>query len=108
MASAHSSQSERNQIVTDSAPIDEATGNAEAARATNRPVAMRHSKASDGRVHIVRPGESLWTIAAGLLGSSASATSIAAEVARLWELNRERIPSGDPDLIAVGQHLRLR
>ena len=60
------------------------------------------------RVHVVRPGESLWTIAEGLLGLDASATSIAAEVARLWELNRELIPSGDPDLIAVGQELRLR
>ena len=59
-------------------------------------------------VHVVRPGESLWTIAEGLLGPDASATSIAAEVARLWELNRELIPSGDPDLIAVGQELRLR
>jgi hypothetical protein len=59
-------------------------------------------------VHVVRPGESLWTIAEGLLGPGASAMSIAAEVARLWELNRELIPSGDPDLIAVGQELRLR
>jgi neural Wiskott-Aldrich syndrome protein len=61
-----------------------------------------------GRVHVVRPGESLWTIAEGLLGPDASATSIAAEVARLWELNRELIPSGDPDLITVGQQLILR
>jgi LysM domain len=60
------------------------------------------------RVHVVRPGESLWTIAEGLLGLDASATSIAAEVARLWELNHELIPSGDPDLIVVGQELRLR
>jgi LysM domain len=59
-------------------------------------------------VHVVRPGESLWTIAEGLLGPGATAMSIAAEVARLWELNRELIPSGDPDLIAVGQELRLR
>jgi hypothetical protein len=61
-----------------------------------------------GRVHVVRSGESLWTIAEGLLGPGASAMSIAAEVARLWELNRDRIPSGDPDLIAVGEQLRLR
>jgi LysM domain len=60
------------------------------------------------RVHIVRPGESLWTIAKELLGPDASAMSIAAEVARLWELNRDRISSGDPDLIAVGERLKLR
>jgi hypothetical protein len=33
---------------------------------------------------------------------------VAAEVARLWELNRDRIPGGDPDVIAVGQQLKLR
>jgi LysM domain len=72
-------------------------------------VPRRTSAADRGeRVHVVRPGESLWTIAQGLLGPDASATSIAAEVARLWELNRELIPSGDPDLIVVGQDLRLR
>ncbi|MET0762714.1 MAG: LysM domain-containing protein [Thermoleophilaceae bacterium] len=72
--------------------------------------ASRGRSATDrgARVHVVQPGESLWTIAEGLLGLDASATSIAAEVATLWELNRELIPSGDPDLIAVGQELRLR
>jgi hypothetical protein len=64
--------------------------------------------AGDARFYVVRPGQSLWTIAEDLLGPDASATRIAAEVARLWELNRDRIPSGDPDLIAVGQQLRLR
>ena len=86
----------------------EAAETAPAASTANYDEASRRPKASGGRIHIVRPGESLWTIAEDLLGSDASATSIAAEVARLWELNRDRIPSGDPDLIAVGQRLRLR
>ena len=73
-----------------------------------RPVAVRSRATDKARVHVVQPGESLWTIAENLLGAGSSATNIAAEVARLWELNRERIPSGDPDLIAVGQQLRLR
>jgi hypothetical protein len=73
-----------------------------------RPV-VAQSRASDrARIHVVQPGESLWTIAENLLGAGSSATRIAAEVAGLWELNRERIPSGDPDLIVVGQELRLR
>jgi LysM domain len=77
--------------------------------AVAEPVAARPSKSNtDARIHIVRPGESLWSIAQGLLGSDASAMRIAAEVARLWELNRDRIPSGDPDLISVGQQLKLR
>jgi hypothetical protein len=79
------------------------------APAVTRPVAARPSKSkSDARIHIVRPGESLWSIAQDLLGSDASSMSVAAEVARLWELNRDRIPSGDPDVIAVGQQLKLR
>jgi hypothetical protein len=73
-----------------------------------RPVVARSRALDNTRVHVVQPGESLWTIAENLLGAGSSATRIAAEVARLWELNRERIPSGDPDLIAVGQELRLR
>jgi LysM domain len=71
-------------------------------------VATTRSEATGARLHTVRPGESLWSIAEARLGPDASATRIAAEVARLWELNRDRIPSGDPDLIAVGQELRLR
>ena len=82
----------------------------EPAQATDltRPVAVRSRTTDKARFHVVQPGESLWTIAENLLGAGSSATNIAAEVARLWELNRERIPSGDPDLIAVGQQLRLR
>jgi nucleoid-associated protein YgaU len=60
------------------------------------------------RTHTVRAGESLWTIAERLVGPDASATAIAAEVARLWELNRDRIGSGDPSLIYAGTTLRLR
>jgi hypothetical protein len=60
------------------------------------------------RFHIVRPGESLWSIAEQLLGRRASAASIALEVRRLWRLNRHRIGTGDPDLLVVGVRLRLR
>jgi LysM domain len=78
------------------------------AAAVTRPVATQQSEETRARFHTVRPGESLWSIAEDLLASDASTTSIAAEVARLWELNRDRIPSGDPDLIEVGQRLELR
>ena len=86
----------------------EAASRAGVARPPTRSVASVRRQVGDGRLHIVRPGESLWTIAEGLLEPGASATNIAAEVARLWELNRDRIPSGDPDLIEVGQQLKLR
>ena len=61
-----------------------------------------------GRFHVVRPGESLWSIATDVLGPGASAAAIATEVRRLWKLNAERIGTGDPNLLVVGVRLRLR
>jgi LysM domain len=61
-----------------------------------------------GSSYTVRPGDSLWSIARRLLGSDASAGRIAREVNRLWELNRDRIGTGDASLIHVGTVLRLR
>ena len=57
--------------------------------------------------HVVQPGETLWSIAAGLLSHGASDAEVAAMVQRLWELNAERIHSGDPDLIVAGEELGL-
>jgi hypothetical protein len=59
------------------------------------------------RSHVVRPGESLWSIASDLLGGGASAARISREVGRLWQLNQARIGSGDPDVIAAGTTLIL-
>jgi hypothetical protein len=61
-----------------------------------------------GRFRVVQPGESLWSIASELLGRDAPPAEIALEVGRLWLLNKERIASGDPDLLAIGVRLRLR
>ena len=60
------------------------------------------------RVHVVAPGESLWSIAGNLLGDSASVARTAREVNRLWELNGSRIATGDPNLLMVGTTLVLR
>jgi nucleoid-associated protein YgaU len=59
------------------------------------------------RSHVVRPGESLWSIAEDLLGGDASPARVAREVNRLWELNAARIGTGDPDLVMAGTTLRL-
>ena len=67
----------------------------------------RHAQRGD-RAHVVRAGESLWSIAGDVLGDGASAARIAREVNRLWQLNSGRIATGDPDLIAVGTKLVLR
>ncbi len=56
----------------------------------------------------MREGDSLWSVAADRLGGDATVAEIAREVNRLWELNRERIATGDPDLVMVGTRLMLR
>jgi LysM domain len=66
------------------------------------------SRAAPGdRVHVVQAGESLWSIAADRLGERATVARIAREVNRLWELNDDRIASGNPDLLFAGTRLRL-
>jgi resuscitation-promoting factor RpfA len=55
----------------------------------------------------VQPGDSLWRIAARHLGSNATAAQTAQEVNRLWELNQQRIGTGNPDLIFPGQTLSM-
>jgi LysM domain-containing protein len=58
--------------------------------------------------YVVRPGDCLWHIAAGLLPGGAGDAQIAQEVQRIWRLNEDRIGTGDPNLIYVGTTLRLR
>jgi hypothetical protein len=60
------------------------------------------------RPHTVFEGESLWVIASAILGRDATVARVAREVHRLWELNRERIGTGDPDLLLIGTKLVLR
>ena len=56
----------------------------------------------------MRPGETLWLIARRLLGEGHDPAETGPEVARLWELNADRIGSGDPDVLLPGTVLRLR
>jgi len=60
-----------------------------------------------GQSYTVRAGDSLWSIARRLLGPEATAGRVAREVNRLWELNRDRIGTGNPSLIHVGTVLKL-
>jgi LysM domain len=71
-------------------------------------LATRGSAKPGDRVHVVVAGESLWSIARDVLGGNAAPARVAREVNRLWELNRERIATGNPDLLMVGTELRLR
>jgi len=69
-------------------------------RATSRP-------AQGPSTHVVRSGESLWVIAEQRLGDQASDAEIATAVERLWQLNAQRIGTGNPDLIYPGQTLQV-
>jgi nucleoid-associated protein YgaU len=78
---------------------------------TTQPVVARRSATGrlvigTGRWHTVRSGDTLWGLASALLPSGASTAQIARQVAQLVALNADRIDS--PDLIRVGQRLRLR
>jgi LysM repeat protein len=64
--------------------------------------------AESGSTHVVKPGQSLWVIAQGVLGEPAGIARIAFEVQHLWRLNATRIGTGNPDLIFPGQELRLK
>jgi nucleoid-associated protein YgaU len=57
-------------------------------------------------VLVVRPGDSLWTLAARRLGPHASPAAVAAEWPRLYAANRAVI-GADPSLLRPGQHLRV-
>jgi nucleoid-associated protein YgaU len=54
----------------------------------------------------VRPGDTLWAIAAADLGPAAGTTAVARHCAELHRLNRE-VVGADPDLVLPGQRLRL-
>lgn len=85
-------------------PADSATAGPPARPAPSRAVAT----VSRGQEHVVQPGESLWSIAAGLAGDDASPAKIARIVNRLWTLNADRIGTGNPDLVMAGTTLRIR
>jgi hypothetical protein len=70
--------------------------------------ADQRTSPSGGATRVVQPGQSLWGIAQGLFGGSASIAQVAMQVDRLWQLNADRIGSGNPDLIFPGLRLRLK
>jgi nucleoid-associated protein YgaU len=74
-----------------------------------RPIAYIETRGVlvDGGTHVVRPGESLWSIADAALGGRATPAQIAREVHKLWALNRARIGTGSPDLVMAGTKLVL-
>jgi hypothetical protein len=70
----------------------------------SRPVRLH----PDQRFYVVRPGDSLWSIAVAIRGRDATIVAVTGAVRRLWRLNRNRIGTGDPDVLPIGVRLRLR
>ena len=79
-------------------PTPEATGSEPSAQAPER------DQSAAARPVVVQTGDSLWTIAARLLGPGASDAEIAAEWPRWYEANRDVIGE-DADLIMPGTEL---
>lgn len=68
--------------------------------------AGRATPSEPARTVLVRPGDSLWAIAARTLGPRSSAADVASYWHRVHALNAATIGS-DPDLVQPGQRLRL-
>ncbi|HWB65202.1 MAG TPA: LysM domain-containing protein [Mycobacteriales bacterium] len=69
------------------------------------PLDWPHSTPSHAAPVVVRPGDTLWGIAASRLGGHPSDANIAAAWPRWWHANRQVI-GPDPNLIHPGQRLR--
>jgi hypothetical protein len=90
-------------------PVQTNTAASAAPELASVPIASPDQDIPQGaRTHMVKEGESLWSIARDLLSPVASDAAITHEVARLWDLNSNRIGTGDPDVLPAGTILRLR
>lgn len=69
------------------------------------PPAVAPASSTDAHV-VVRPGDTLWSIAATDLGPGASDTAVAARWRQVYDANRA-VLGPDPDLVVPGQHLAL-
>jgi Tfp pilus assembly protein FimV len=67
----------------------------------------RAAPARQSSTYTVQPGDALWPIAERHLARTSSVTEVAKQVQDLEIINRDRIASGDPDLLEAGEELRL-
>lgn len=58
--------------------------------------------------YVVQPGDCLWHIAAAVLPAGSDTQAVEDKVKELWQMNEDRIGTGDPNLIFPGTVLRLR
>ncbi len=96
-------------LPADPAPVSVPWAPATRAPSPARIVPAEETRADTGsgpRVHVVEPGESLWSITAEALGATAGAAEVADAWPRLYAANRDTVGS-DPDLIHPGLRLAL-
>jgi nucleoid-associated protein YgaU len=72
-----------------------------------KPASMNGSSTGSSGSVMVQPGDSLWSIASRLVGPSASDEQIHAKLVAIWNMNVQRIKTGDPNLIFPGTRLML-
>ncbi|MGI9184148.1 MAG: DUF4397 domain-containing protein [Solirubrobacteraceae bacterium] len=63
-----------------------------------------HTNGSASSV-MVKPGDSLWSIARSLLPAGASNAEVHHKLVQIWDRNAKRVGTGDPNLIFSGQRL---
>jgi hypothetical protein len=68
---------------------------------------MKAASMAGAKTVLVHPGDSLWSIAAAIVGPSASGEEIHAKLVDIWNMNVKRIKTGDPNLIFPGTRLML-
>lgn len=103
--SVHRDDRPRDGVVTlDGLPLPERPSGSLVAPAARRP--DRVPREVEPAEVVVRPGDSLWTIAATALGPGADSATVTAYWQRIHLLNR-RVVGTDPDVIRPGQHLAL-
>lgn len=103
--SVHRDDRPRDGVVTlDGLPLPERPSGGIVAPSAPRP--DRVPRETEPTEVVVRPGDSLWTIAATALGPGADSATVTAYWQRIHLLNR-RVVGADPDVILPGQHLAL-
>jgi len=107
-AAHHETQAPTSESVPPAAPPEEEAPRPSSSSLGTTPPKDSRLNLAGKRVYVVQQGDCLWHIAAALLPADADETQIENEVARLWQLNEDRIGTGDPSLIYAGTELLLR
>jgi nucleoid-associated protein YgaU len=91
-------------VVDRGAPLTRSGSSGSAGSSGSSSSSSGSSSTGSGSV-VVKPGDSLWSIARKLLPSGASNAAIEHKVVAIWGANAKRIGTGDPNLIFSGTRL---